>query len=184
MPFVIWLTGIPASGKSTIARRLLGLLRKHNAKVELLESDELRKVLTPRPSYTEAERDWFYGVLVWLGHLLYRNGINVVIDATAHKKHYRDSARDLFGKDFIEVYVMCPLRIAMARDPKGLYRRALRGEITTLPGLQVPYEEPDNPEIIIDTAKEEPDEAANRIVRYLREKGYLPDVRSVATRRL
>ena len=173
MPFVLWLTGIPASGKSTIAKMLKFKLEQENVKVAVLESDEIRKVLTPNPKYTEEERDWFYSTLIWISSLLYRNGINVIIDATAHKRTYREKARSLFGKDFIEVYLRCPLKVAMKRDPKGLYKRALRGEIKTLPGLQVPYEEPCNPELIVDTSKEAPNEIVKKIILFLRSSGYL-----------
>ncbi len=175
--FVIWLTGIPASGKSTIARKLADRLRGLGLKVEVLESDEVRKVLTPRPTYTEEERDWFYGtVLVWLAKLLYRNGICVIIDATAHKRAYREKARQEFGNDFVEVYVKCSIETAMKRDPKGLYKAALEGKIKTLPGLQVPYEESPNPDVVVDTEKMTPEECVETILSKLRERGLLPQI--------
>ncbi len=172
--FVIWLTGIPASGKSTIARKLADKLREKGLKVEILESDEVRKVLTPRPAYTDEERDWFYGVvLIWLAKLLYKHGVCVVIDATAHKRAYREKARQEFGKNFIEVYVKCSIETAMKRDPKGLYKAALEGKIRTLPGLQVPYEESPNPDVVVDTERMTPDECVEEILRKLQERGLL-----------
>lgn len=174
MPFVIWLTGIPSSGKSTIARALAQQLKKQSVKVQILESDELRKVLTPDPKYTEEERNWFYEVISWLAWLLYKNGVNVIIDATAHKASYRRRARDLIGKDFIEIYVRCPLNVAIKRDTKGLYKLALKGIIKTLPGIQVPYEEPKAPEIIVDTSMESLDRIVNKILQFLRSHKYLP----------
>ena len=170
MTFVIWLTGIPASGKSSIAKKLREKLMSMNWRVEVLESDELRKVLTPKPLYTDEERDWFYRTIIWLAQLLHRHDINVIIDATAHKKKYRDEAREVFGENFIEVYVKCSLETAMRRDPKGLYRKALAGEVKTLPGLQVPYEETPNPEIVLDTEKLNPNECVEEIVKYLMTK--------------
>ncbi len=165
---VIWLTGIPASGKSTISRALSEKLRGAGLEVEVLESDEVRKILTPRPLYSEEERDWFYGkVLIWLAKLLFKHGICVIIDATGHKRMYRENARKEFGKHFIEVYVRCSVETAMKRDPKGLYRAALEGRIRTLPGLQVPYEEPINPEVIVDTEKEDVDTAVRKIIGYI-----------------
>jgi len=165
--FVIWLTGIPASGKSSIAKKLREKLIDMDWKVEVLESDELRRVLTPKPLYTDEERDWFYSTIIWLAQLLHKHDINVIIDATGHKKKYRDEARKIFGKNFIEVYVKCSVETAMKRDPKGLYRRALTGEVRTLPGLQVPYEETPNPEITLDTEKLSIDECVEEILKYL-----------------
>ena len=170
--FAVWLTGIPSSGKSTIARRLASKLREAGLDVEVLESDEVRKRLTPRPTYSEEERDAFYSALTYVGELLVKHGVNVVFDATAHKRAYRDEARRRIKK-FVEVYVKCPLKEAMRRDVKGLYRKALAGEITTLPGLQVPFEEPLKPEVEVDTSKLSLEEAVEAVVRKLREHGYL-----------
>ncbi|MEM4700366.1 MAG: adenylyl-sulfate kinase [Candidatus Nezhaarchaeales archaeon] len=170
--FAVWLTGIPSSGKSTIAKKLKEKLETRGVGVEVLESDEIRKHLTPRPTYTEEERDAFYSALTFIGELLVRHGINVVFDATAHKRAYRDEARRRIEK-FVEVYVKCPLDEAMRRDPKGLYRRSLKGEISSLPGLQVPYEEPLNPDVVVDTSKLSPDEAAEAIISKLRERGLI-----------
>ncbi|MCX8205196.1 MAG: adenylyl-sulfate kinase [Candidatus Nezhaarchaeota archaeon] len=170
--FAIWLTGIPSSGKSTIAKRLEEELRAHGVDVEVLESDEVRKHLTPRPTYTEEERDAFYSALVFIGELLAKHGISVIFDATANKRAYRDEARRRIKK-FVEVYVKCPLDEAMRRDSKGLYKKALRGEITSLPGLQVPYEEPLNPEVVVDTSRTEPEKAVEAIIVKLREGSFL-----------
>ncbi len=173
MPFVIWLTGIPSSGKSTIARALKKALKSYGIKVEVLESDQMRKILTPKPKYTAEERDWFYNTLSWLAWLLYKNGINVIIDATGHKAEYRHRAREMIGSDFIEVYVRCPLEVAMSRDTKGLYKLALEGKIKTLPGLQVPYEEPPSPELVVDTSLESLQNIVNKIIKFLKGRGYL-----------
>ncbi len=172
---VIWLTGIPASGKSTIAKELYRTLRKAGLDIEILESDEVRKVLTPRPLYTDEERDWFYGtVLIWLAELLYRHNIVVIIDATGHKKKYRENARYKFRERFVEVYVKCSIETAMKRDPKGLYKAALEEKIKTLPGLQVPYEEPENPDVIVDTENESVQECVRKIIDYICRKGLIP----------
>jgi len=173
---VIWLTGIPASGKSTIAKALAEKLRSIGLEVEVLESDEIRKVLTPRPLYSDEERDWFYGkVLIWLAKLLFKHNITVIIDATGHKRMYRENARREFGKKFVEVYVKCSLETAMKRDPKGLYKAALEGRISTLPGLQVPYEEPENPEVVVDTEREDVDTAVRKIVNYICNRRLIPE---------
>ncbi len=162
-PFAVWLTGLPSSGKSTIARTLSKKLEEFGFKVQILESDEVRKLLTPSPRYDERERDYFYRALAVIGKYLIDNGINVIFDATAHKRRYRDYARELIEK-FIEVYVFCPIDICIERDKKGLYKLAMEGKITTLPGLQVPYEEPLNPEVKVDTYKENLDEIISKII--------------------
>lgn len=165
--WVIWVTGLPSSGKSTLARGLAERLKGLGIRVEVLESDELRRVLTPSPSYSEEERRWFYGVLVYIASLLARNGVNVIIDATGNRRIYRDLARRRF-KRFVEVYARCPLEVCMKRDVKGLYKRALEGRITTLPGLQRPYEEPTNPEITVDTDRLSPEKAVEAVLEGLR----------------
>lgn len=170
--FAIWLTGIPSSGKSTIAKGLEARLRELGVDVEVLESDVVRRYLTPRPTYSEEERDAFYSSLVFIGELLVRHGVNVIFDATAHKRAYREEARKRIEK-FVEVYVKCPLEEAMRRDVKGLYRRAMTGEVTSLPGLQVPFEEPSSPDVVVDTSRLKPEEAVEVIIRKLRAKGFL-----------
>jgi len=162
-PFAVWLTGIPSSGKTTLARGLAKKLREMGVKVVILESDELRKLLTPNPQYTEEERDYFYRAMAVIGRYLVDNGISVIFDATAHKRKYRENARKLF-KNFIEVYVYAPLEVCIKRDVKGLYSHALKGKIKMLPGLQVPYEEPSEPEIIVETHKESIQESLSKIL--------------------
>ncbi|MHA1593612.1 MAG: adenylyl-sulfate kinase [Candidatus Baldrarchaeia archaeon] len=170
--FVIWLTGLPASGKSTIATLLAKKLSEMGVDVEVLESDVMRKVLTPRPTYSEEERDHFYNALVYIAFLLARHRVNVILDATANKRKYRENARRKIDR-FLEVYVRCPLEVCMKRDPKGLYKKALKGEIKTLPGLQVPYEEPLNPDLTIDTDKMSPEECVHKILNLLRELSWI-----------
>jgi len=164
--FAIWLTGPPASGKSTIASLLRRRLEEMGFRVEVLESDELRKLLTPRPRYDEEERNFFYRAMAVIGKYLVDNGICVIFDATAHRRAYRDYARQLI-RNFMEVYVSCPIEVCMRRDPKGLYRLAMEGKITTLPGLQVPYEEPLNPEVVVETDKRTPESCVEEILNAL-----------------
>ncbi len=141
--FAIWLTGLPASGKSTIARELTAQFKTLGSPVEVLESDVVRRILTPQSTYDQAERDLFYRALAFTGAKLVSHGVTVIFDATANKRAYRDFARSLIPK-FIEVAVECPLELAMQRDYKGTYQRGLRGESSSVPGLQDPYEAPIN----------------------------------------
>ncbi len=168
--FAIWITGLPASGKSTITAALIPILRTAGLVPAVLESDRLRTILTPDASYTLDERDRFYRQLAMIGELLVESGIPVIFDATANRRVYRDHARSLIGR-FLEVYVTCPLETCAARDPKGIYAAAAR-RLTTVPGVHVPYEPPLSPELVLN-CREETDQAARRIVAKLRELEFL-----------
>jgi adenylylsulfate kinase len=165
----IWLTGLPASGKSTIASALKPQLEKLKLSVEVLESDAVRRVLTPTPTYSPAERDLFYRALALMGAKLVSHGVTVIFDATANRRAYRDFARSLIPT-FIEVSVECPLELAMQRDYKGTYQRGERGESSTVPGLQDPYEAPVHPEVTIDTSKLSAKDAAGKVLEFVKEK--------------
>jgi adenylylsulfate kinase len=149
--FAIWLTGLPASGKSTLAAALMHALRARGLHPALLESDELRRVLTPRPTYSEQERETFYAAVALIARLLTDHGVPVVIDATGNRRAYRDRAREQIDR-FLEVFVDCPLDACIACDPKGLYRRATEKSgpaPLNLPGVGVPYEPPYRPEVVV-----------------------------------
>jgi adenylylsulfate kinase len=169
---VLWLTGLPASGKSTLAEILAASLADRGHEVQVLDADALRTVLTPRPVYTPEERDWFYDILVFLADLLARHGIIVLIAATGHRRSYRERARRRLPR-FAEIFVRCPLEVCRRRDPKGLYARSSRGTITTLPGAQEPYEAPDRPEAVADTELASPAETAAHVLRQLEKAGVI-----------
>jgi adenylylsulfate kinase len=160
--FAIWLTGLPASGKSTIAAALRPRLERLGLRVEVLESDAVRRVLTPAPAYSQSERDLFYRALAFLGSRLVVYGVTVIFDATANRRAYRDFARHAIER-FIEVAVECPLEVCMTRDRKGTYQRGLAGQSSTVPGLQDEYERPLDPEVRIDTRSADPETAAGWI---------------------
>jgi len=163
MAFAIWITGLPASGKSTIVSALKPLLEGLGLTVEVLESDELRRVITPIPTYSKAERDLFYRALAFTGQKLVAHGVTVVFDATASHRVYRDFARSVIPR-FIEVSVECPLSICMERDKKGTYKKGQLGESLTVPGLQSPYEAPTNPDLRIDSTATSSVDAAGQIL--------------------
>ena len=171
--YAVWLTGLPASGKSTIARGLVAALGEVDGPVQLLDSDELRRALTPHPSYSQQERDWFYRVLVYVARLLSQNGAGVIIAATGHRRAYRAAAREAIPR-FVEVYVRCSLDTCMARDRKGIYARAVAGQAHSVPGIQVPYQAPAHPEVVVDTETQTPDECVQAIKTFLAEAGLLP----------
>ena len=170
--FAIWVTGLPASGKSTIVKALTRVLAARGVDVAVLESDVLRAVFTPDPRYDEEERNTFYRQLVYMGTLLAKHGVPVIFDATGSKRMYRDHAREQIPR-FLEVYIECPLEVCMARDPKGIYRAGREGTATVVPGLQDPYESPVNPDVVVHGDSEAPETAAQRIVSKLIERNFV-----------
>jgi adenylylsulfate kinase len=165
--FAVWLTGTPASGKSRRARALKVLLEKEGVKVQHLESDELRKALTPNPTYSQEEREWFYGVMLYIGKMLADNGVNVILDATGNLRRYRDAARAGISR-FCEVYVYCPQDVCIERDPKDIYKNAAAGSAANVPGIGSAYEPPENPEVTVQGHKEEQDTSAATVVAWMK----------------
>ncbi|VVB91263.1 putative adenylyl-sulfate kinase [uncultured archaeon] len=166
MAFAVWFTGIPGSGKTMIASSTAAILEKKGIKVKILQLDEIRRVLTPDPRYTEEERDIVYASLAYMAKLLTECGVNVFIDATANRRRYRDAARSIIPH-FAEVYIRCPLEICMEREekrkavfsPKHIYKKSAQ-KGASVPGVNVPYEETPNPEIVLDSDKMGIDECA------------------------
>jgi adenylylsulfate kinase len=170
--FALYLTGLPASGKTTLARALQEMLCQQGISVQILDSDQMRRILTPNPSYSSQERNWFYDVVAFIAALLTNNGVNVVIAATAPLQAHRKAARARIDR-FAEVYVHCPPEVCRARDPKGLWERADRGEIQTLPGAGAPYERPVSAEITVDSEHLSAQAAAQLVMGQLKKQGFI-----------
>lgn len=172
MAFVVWFTGLPGCGKTTIAKRVKAVLFEKNIDAKILQLDEIRRVVTPQPRYTEEERDIVYASLAYMSKLLSESGINVIVDATANKRRYRDLARSLIP-DFAEVHIRAPIEVCMDRErerkaefaPKDIYKKAAL-ERAAVPGINVSYEEPLAPEIDVDTTTMSPEQSA----RFIAEK--------------
>lgn len=164
--FVLWLTGLPASGKTTLAYALQRKLASINIPTVILDSDEMRVILTPQPSYSPSERDWFYGVLGQFAKLLAKSGVNVLIAATANRRHYRDQTRQQMAR-FVEVYVHCDLATCQQRDPKGIYAQAQEGTAVRVPGMGSSYEPPTQPEVVVDTTLLTAEAAATAVCHQL-----------------
>lgn len=170
--FIIWITGLPASGKTTLAKNLKEQLGQRQIQAVILDSDDLRTVLTPNPAYTEEERDWFYNVIAYLAAFLANEGINVLIASTAHRRHYRNQVREQ-TEQFAEVYVQCQLETCQERDPKGIYALAKVGKADSVPGIGVKYERPLKPEATVDTTSTSPQEAAQLVLVQLQNAGVI-----------
>ena len=163
---VIWLTGLPGSGKTTIAKALQPRLKESGFKAELLDGDIVRKELSPELGFTKQDREIHARRVVYLSKLLSRNGIISIVSLISPYRDFRRYARSEtnMNNKFYEVYVKCSLGTCIGRDPKGLYKKALSGEIKDLTGLQDPYEEPENPEIIVDTERQTLEECVSVIL--------------------
>ena len=169
MAWVAWFTGLPGCGKTTIAQGVKALLSENGVTVRVLQLDEIRRVITPQPKYTDEERDIVYASLAYMAKLIAECGVNVIVDATANRRRYRDLARTLVVR-FAEVYVKAPLEVCMAREsernarfsPKDIYKKGLQ-EKAPVPGVNVSYEEPLKPEIVVDSSSMSSDQSARVI---------------------
>jgi adenylylsulfate kinase len=170
--FAIWITGLPASGKSTVAAVLAARLAELDINVAVLESDALRKMFPTPAAYSQLDREYFYTSLAFIGQVLTEHGVSVIIDATGNRRAYRDYARRRIPR-FIEVFVDCPLEICIQRDPKGIYRRAREGQANDVPGLQTEYEAPEKPDVVTRGDQDDPEQAVQRILDVLTGRDFL-----------
>jgi adenylylsulfate kinase len=157
--FAVWLTGLPGAGKSVISESLKHLLEEQGIKSQIIRMDEMRKYVTPNPKYTHEERQLIYNAFSYTAKLLVENNANVIMDATGNLRKYRALAKEIIP-NYLEIYLKCPLEVAIRREtnrkdtkeaPENIYERASEGKTKTVPGLQVEYEEPSEPDLIINT---------------------------------
>lgn len=169
---VIWFTGVPGSGKSTIAGVVEAMLRERGLPVENLDADEVRQNLSPNLGFTAEARDENTKRLAWMGKMLSKYGVHVLVAAVSPLQRHRDRARE-WCEHFVEVFVHAPLEACQERDPKGLYARAARGEVNDIAGMHMPYEAPANPELVLDTTECDIEESARRVITRLEELEYI-----------
>jgi adenylyl-sulfate kinase len=164
--FTLWFTGLPCSGKSTLAKRTLDILLERGIKTELFDGDEVRLNLSKGLGYSKEDRDINIRRIGYVCKLLTRNGVCAIAAAISPYAAIRNENRKAIGS-YVEVYVKAPIDVLTDRDVKGMYKKALAGEIKNFTGVSDPYEEPENAEIVVETDKETVEESTNKIIRTL-----------------
>ena len=170
--FTIWFTGLSGSGKSTLSTMLQERLGERGRNVEILDGDIVRTHLSKGLTFSKEDRDTNIKRIAFVCSLLTRNGVATVSAAISPYREARAWARKEIG-NFVEVYVKCPIEVCRQRDVKGLYKLADEGKLKGFTGVDDPYEEPANPELVIETDKETPEQSVQRILHKLQELGYL-----------
>jgi adenylylsulfate kinase len=171
--FTVWFTGLSGSGKSTIAEMLFHEFQARGMKTEILDGDVVRQNLSKGLGFSKEDRDINIMRIGFVANLLTRNGVATICCPISPYKATRDANRELIG-NFVEVYVHATVdEIAAHRDPKGLYKKALAGEITGFTGVDDPYEVPEDPEITVDTLTQTPEESLQHVMTRLKEIGRL-----------
>jgi len=170
--FTVWFTGLPCCGKTTIADTVAKLLEKRGYKVQRLDGDIVRKDLTKDLGFSKEDRDENIRRVSHLAKNLTISGLIVLATFVSPYKARREKTRQEI-ENFVEIYVKCPVEVCKKRDVKGMYKKALAGEIKNFTGVDDPYEEPDNPELIIYSDKETVDESVQKTIKTLEKLGYI-----------
>jgi adenylyl-sulfate kinase len=171
--FTIWLTGLSGAGKSTMGLALDQVLRERGLNVELLDGDEVRTNLSKELGFSKEDRDTNVRRIGYVCKLLSRNGVVAIAAAISPYRKVRREVREKIDR-FVEVYMECPIDVLTERDPKGLYEKALSGEIPNFTGISDPYEPPEDAAIVCETDKESVEESVTKVVRSLELMGYIP----------
>ena len=164
--FTLWFTGLPCSGKSTLAELVEEILIERGVKVEVLDGDVVRTNLSKGLGFSKEDRDINIRRIGFVCHLLSRNGVAAIAAAISPYRAIRDELREMIG-DFVEVHVKASMDELIKRDVKGMYKKALAGEIKNFTGVDDPYEDPQNPEVVVETDKETVEESVAKIIRTL-----------------
>jgi len=169
---VFWLTGLPGSGKTTLATKVSERLKEMGYKVEVLDGDWVRRTINPEAGFTREERTRHLMRVAWIARLLARNGVITLCSFVSPYRDVRKKVKEIIAEEvpFYEIYVKASLEEVIRRDPKGLYEKALRGEIKNFTGISDPYEEPENPDLVIDTERESIEESAEKLLNFILNK--------------
>lgn len=171
----VWFTGLPCCGKTTVADKVADILKEHGYYTERLDGDTVRKGLTSDLGFSKEDRDENIKRVTFVAKLLTRNGVIVLATFVSPYIERRNKSREEIG-EFIETYVECPVEVCIQRDVKGMYKKALAGEIKNFTGIDDPYEAPENPELIINSDAETVDESVNKVLKKLQELGYIEEI--------
>ncbi|HKE58730.1 MAG TPA: adenylyl-sulfate kinase [Pyrinomonadaceae bacterium] len=172
--FTLWMTGLSGAGKTTLTTALVKELGQRGLNVEVLDGDEVRTNLSKGLGFSKEDRDTNIRRIGYVSRLLSRNGVGVITAAISPYRAIRDEVRAAIESDgalFIEVYVKCPIDVLAERDVKGLYKKALAGEIKEFTGVSDPYEEPIEPEVVVWTDRETVEHSAQKILKELARRG-------------
>jgi adenylylsulfate kinase len=170
--FTVWFTGIPCCGKTTIADQVAIVLKKKDYTVERLDGDVVRQGLTSDLGFSKKDRDENIRRATFVAKMLTRNNVIVLATFVSPYREQRRNAREEIER-FVEVYVRCPVEICMKRDVKGMYQKALGGKIKHFTGVDDPYEEPEHPELILNTDTETIEESVKKVLHTIKELGYI-----------
>jgi adenylylsulfate kinase len=165
--FVAWLEGLPGSGKTTLGRGVADQLRSRGWKVEVLDGDEVRGTLSPELGYSRRDRETHARRVSYVATVLARHGVAVIVSLITPYETSREAARAEVRVPFEEIWVKCPLEVCRQRDPKGLYRKTEEGSVTRFTGVDDPFEEPLNPDLVVDTSTSDVPTTTRRIVAHL-----------------
>ncbi len=176
----LWFTGLSGSGKTTIAREVERELRARGCKVEILDGDIVRTNLSKGLGFSKEDRDTNVKRIGFVANLLSRNGVVAITAAISPYRAVRDDIR-MMTENFVEVFARAPLEVCESRDVKGLYAKARAGEIKGFTGIDDPYEEPINADIVCDTDKESVEESAEKVMSELERLGFIPAKQAVAS---
>ena len=171
--FCLWFTGLSGSGKTTITNVLVKELLGRGSKLEVLDGDVVRENLSKGLGFSKEDRDTNIRRIAFVANLLSRNGVPVITAAISPYREIRDEARQMMDDRFVEVFVKASVETCEERDVKGLYAKARSGEIKEFTGVSDPYEEPENPEVVVETEQQSPEQSAQQILGYLEENGYI-----------
>jgi adenylylsulfate kinase len=178
--FTVWFTGLSGAGKSTIAEMLYHELKARNLKVEILDGDVVRQNLSKGLGFSKEDRDTNILRIGFVAEMLTRNGVATICCPISPYREARAMVREAIG-DFVEVYVHATVEeIAANRDPKGLYKKALAGELVNFTGVDDPYEPPERPELVLDTMVQEPEESLRHVLDALADLRYIEDAALLA----
>ncbi len=171
--FVVWIEGLSGSGKTTLSQEAAKYLRGAGWKAEVLDGDEVRRMVFPELGWSRKDRETHARRVSYVARLLARNGVAVLVAMITPYETSRQAARSVEGSRFTEIWLKCPLEVCQQRDPKGIYRRTTQGSVAHMTGVDDPFEEPLNPDLVVDTSSDPAPVTLERILGHLRTRGFL-----------